>query len=64
MKDRFGKFAFQLAFFIRSQVPFSKGFKINDTMKEIKILQHADDCTIPANDSDSIEHIKNTVNEF
>ena len=33
-------------------------------MKEIKILQHADDCTIPANDSDSIEHIKNTVNEF
>ena len=43
--------------------PF-KGFKINDLMKEIKILQHADDCTIPAKDSDSIKHIKDTVNEF
>ena len=41
-----------------------KGFNINDSMKEIKILQHADDCTIPAKDSDSIKHIKDTVNEF
>ena len=41
-----------------------RGFKINDSMKEIKILQHADDCTIPAKDSDSIKHIKDTFNEF
>ena len=41
-----------------------KGFKIIYSMKEIKILQHADDCTIPTKDSDSIKHIKDTVNEF
>jgi hypothetical protein len=40
------------------------GFKIREMKKEINIIQHADDCTIPIKDKESLRKVLHTIDNF
>lgn len=41
-----------------------QGFKICNTQKEIKCIQHADNSTFPVKDEESLKHVIKIIEDF